>query len=257
MDKKAFLKLFKENDEYMMSSLWEDMELVCDIEVPVFTKEFYPPNVWSVLEKTNINGLKFICKGLNSEAEKRIIMISPKDYDIEYMEFPFVYFKIDGENRFRELLHKDFLGTIMSLGIKREVMGDLIVKNSICFGVISEEKYDIINNNIEKIGTVPIKIEKVSEEDIPDSSFKEEIFLVSSLRLDSLVSSVCGISRQKAVDEIDKGNVMFNYNVNRDKSTEIREGDTLTIKKVGKFRFEKIAGESRKNKIRIKVKRFI
>lgn len=257
MDKKSFLKLFKDNDEYMISSLWEDMELVLDIEVPVFTKEFYPPAVWSSLENININGLKFICKGLNDEAEKRIIMISPKDYDTEYMEFPLVYFKIDGENRFRELQHKDFLGTIMSLGIKREVMGDLIVKNSICFGVISEEKYGIINNNIEKIGNVPVKIEKISGADVPQSSFKEEMFLVSSLRFDNLVSAAAGISRQKAVDEIDKGNVMLNYIVNREKSTEIKEGDTLTIKKTGKFRFEKIAGESRKNKIRIKVKRFV
>lgn len=257
MDKKAFLKLFKDNDEYMISGLWNDMELVNDIEVPVFTKEFYPPVVWSWLEKNSINGLKFICRGLNDEAEKRNIMIAPKDYDTEYMEFPVVYFKINGENRFRELKHKDFLGTIMSLGIKREYMGDLIVKNSICFGIIMEEKYGIINNEIDKIGTIPVKLEKVTLEDIPKSEFKEETLLVSSLRLDNFVSAVTGLSRQKSVDELDKGNVLLNYNIQRDKSTEIKEGDTLTIKKTGKFRFTEIAGESRKNKIRVKIKKFV
>ena len=129
MDKKGFLKIFKESDEYIISSLWNDIELCEEIEIPVFTKEFYPPAIWSYLEKNNINGLKFICRGLNSESEKKMIMIAPKDYDISFMEFPLTYFKIDGENKFRELLHKDFLGTIMSLGIKREIMGDLIVKN--------------------------------------------------------------------------------------------------------------------------------
>ena len=213
--------------------------------------------IWSYLEKNNINGLKFTCRGLNSEAEKRIIMITPKDYDISGMEFPIVYFKIDGQNRFRELQHKDFLGTIMSLGIKREVMGDLIVKNSVCFGVIIDEKYGIIYQETEKIGNVPVKIEKVSMEDIPESEFKNEIMLVSSLRLDSFVSSVTGLSRQKSVDELEKGNVLLNYNVQRDKSAEIKEGDILTIKKVGKFKFDEIKGESRKNKIRINVKKFI
>ncbi len=257
MDKKSFLKFFKDSDEYMLSSLWNDIELAEETEVPIFTKEFYPPAIWSFLEKNNINGLKFICKGLNSDSEKKMIMISPKDYDVSYFDFPVVYFKIDGQNKFRELFHKDFLGTIMSLGIKREIMGDLIVKNSICFGIITEEKYGIINQEIKKIGNVPVKFQEIFKEDVPESEFKSEILLVSSLRIDSFVSAVTGLSRQKSVEEIEKGNVLLNYNIQKDKSTEIKEGDILTVKKIGKFKFQEIKGESRKNKIRINVKKFI
>lgn len=257
MDKKAFLQIFKDSDEYMISNLWNDIELAEEIEVPIFTKEFYPPNIWSFLEKNNINGLKFICKGLNSYSEKKLIMIAPKDYDVSFMEFPLVYFKINGENKFRELLHKDFLGTIMSLGIKREIMGDLIVKNNICFGVIIDEKYGIINKEITKIGNVPVKIEEILQNEIPESEFKIENHLLSSLRIDSFVSAVTGLSRQKSVEEIEKGNVLLNYNLEKNKSTEIKEGDILTIKKYGKFKFYEIKGESKKNKIRINVKKFV
>lgn len=257
MDKKSFLKLFKDNDEYMISSLWNDIELVEEIETPIFTKEFYPPAIWNFLEKNNINGLKFICKGLNNDSEKKMIMIAPKDYDTDDFDFPIVYFKIDGQNKFRELYHKDFLGTIMSLGMKREIMGDLIVKNSICFGVIVDEKYGIIEQEVKKIGNVPVKFEKIVEDEIPQSEFKTETLLVSSLRLDSFVSSVTGLSRQKSVDELEKGNILLNYNIEKDKSAEIKEGDILTVKKVGKFKFEEIKGESKKNKIRINVKKFI
>lgn len=257
MDKKSFLNLFKNNDEYIISSLWNDIELVEEIETPIFTKEFYPPVIWNYLEKNNINGLKFICKGLNNDSEKKLIMIAPKDYDVEGFEFPITYFKINGENKFRELYHKDFLGTIMSLGIKREIMGDLIVKNNLCFGVIVDEKYGIINEEIKKIGNVPVKFEKISEEDIPQSEFKIDTILLSSLRIDSFVSAVTNLSRQKSVDEIEKGNILLNYNVEKDKSTEIKEGDILTIKKVGKFKFQEVKGESKKNKIRINIKKFI
>lgn len=257
MDKKAFLQIFKDSDEYMISNLWNDIELAEEIEVPIFTKEFYPPNIWSFLEKNNINGLKFICKGLNSYSEKKLVMIAPKDYDVSFMEFPLVYFKINGENKFRELLHKDFLGTIMSLGIKREIMGDLIVKNNICFGVIIDEKYGIINKEITKIGNVPVKIEEILQNEIPESEFKIENHLLSSLRIDSFVSAVTGLSRQKSVEEIEKGNVLLNYNLEKNKSTEIKEGDILTIKKYGKFKFYEIKGESKKNKIRINVKKFV
>ena len=257
MDKKAFLQIFKDSDEYIISNLWNDIELAEEIEVPIFTKEFYPPNIWSFLEKNNINGLKFICKGLNSYSEKKLVMIAPKDYDVSFMEFPLVYFKINGENKFRELLHKDFLGTIMSLGIKREIMGDLIVKNNICFGVIIDEKYGIINKEITKIGNVPVKIEEILQNEIPESEFKIENHLLSSLRIDSFVSAVTGLSRQKSVEEIEKGNVLLNYNLEKNKSTEIKEGYILTIKKYGKFKFYEIKGESKKNKIRINVKKFV
>lgn len=257
MDKKSFLKLFKDTDEYMLSSLWNDIELAAEIEIPVFTKEFYPPIIWSYLEKNIINGLKFICRGLNGESEKRNIIIAPKDYDVSEIEFPVVYFKINGENKFKELFHKDFLGTIMSLGIRREFLGDLIVKNSICFGIIIDEKYGIINQEIKKIGNVPVRIEEISKEEVPDNEFKEETMLISSMRLDNFVSAVTGLSRQKSTDEIEKGNVLLNYNMQKDKSAEIKEGDILTVKKFGKFKFSEIKGESRKNKIRINIKKFI
>ena len=59
------------------------------------------------------------------------------------------------------------------------------------------------------------------------------------------------------MEEIEKGNVLLNYNLEKDKSAEIKEGDILTVKKYGKFKFLNIKGESRKNKIRIDVKKFI
>lgn len=257
MDKKNFIKLFKDYDEYMVSSLWNDIELAEKLEMPIFTGEFYPPLIWDTLEKQNINGLSFAAKGLNETAEKRVIMIYPKDYDISYMEFPITYFQIDGQNKFRELFHKDFLGTIMSLGVKREIMGDLIVKNSLCFGVILGEKYDIIEEGITKIGNVPVKLKIVDEKQIPEGEFEDKKFLISSLRLDGLISGITGLSRQKSVDEILKGNILLNYKTIRDKSTEVKEGDIFTIKKIGKFKFDSVEGNSRKNKIRINVKKFI
>ena len=256
MNKKEFLNLFKEYDEYMLSNLWNDIELCENIEMPIFTKEFYPPLIWGKLENRDINGLKFLAKGLNENSEKKLIMIYPKNYDLSYMEFPFIYFKINGKNKFKELYHKDFLGTIMNLGIKREIMGDLIVKDNICFGVILDEKYGIIKE-IERVGNVSVRFEEIDQKEVPKGEFKEQIFLISSLRLDSFISAITGLSRQKSVDEITGGNILLNYTLIKDKNFQIKEGDIFTIKKIGKFKFENIIGESKKNKLRINVKKFI
>lgn len=257
MTKTDFFKLFTNCDNYMLSNLWNTIELVEMIETPIFTKEFYPPIIWNTLENLNINGNSFIASGLNETSEKKILMVYPRDYDISEIKFPSVYFKIDGKNKFKELFHKDFLGTIMSLGLKREVLGDLIVENSICYGVTTDEIYDIIKENLDKVGNIPVEFIKITKEEVPEGKFEEKTFLLPSLRIDSLVSSVTGLSRQKSVDEITKGNVLLNYNAAKDKSVEIKEGDIFTIKKVGKFKFEAINGSSKKNKIRINVKKFI
>ncbi|MFK4784583.1 YlmH/Sll1252 family protein [Fusobacterium sp. MFO224] len=256
MNKKSFLSFMKDMDQDKVVKLWEDIELSERIDYPIQASEFYPPGIWTKLLSINVNGMTFLTKGLTEESEKKNILIVPKDYLGEIPNFNLIYFKIDGKNRFKNLLHKDFLGTIMSLGIKREILGDLIVGDSISYGVILEENFKIIMD-IDRISNVPVKVEVIKGEEIPAMKYKDMSVSVISLRLDSVLSGILNMSRQKAVDEIVKGNVMVNYVINREKSSEIKAGDVLSIKKVGKFLVEKEMFLNKKGKLRIKLKKYI
>lgn len=256
MDKKNFLNLFKEENGDLIVKLWEDIELVNSIDYYIETEEFYPPNIWSVLEKTNINNTKFLFKGLQENSEKKNIIIIPESFSGDIPKFNLTYFKIGGKNKFKELLHKDFLGTIMSLGIKREILGDLIVKDNIAYGVIHKEKFPLLNE-LEKVSNVPVKIFEIDEIEIPKSEFQEIVITIPSARFDSIVSEIANISRQKAVTLIEEGLVMLNYNIQRDKSVEVKENDVITIKKVGKFIFSKELGENKKGKVKVLIRKFI
>ncbi|WP_035945288.1 RNA-binding protein [Fusobacterium perfoetens] len=256
MDKKNFLNLFKEENKDLIVKLWENIELANNIDYYIETEEFYPPNIWSILEKTNINNVRFLFKGLREDSEKKNIIIIPENFSQDMPEFNLTYFKIDGKNKFRELLHKDFLGTIMSLGIKREILGDLIVKDNIAYGVIYKEKFSFLDE-LEKVSNVPVKIFEIDENEIPKSEFQEIIITIPSVRFDSVVSEIANTSRQKAVTLIEEGLVMLNYNIQRDKSVEVKENDVITIKKVGKFIFSKELGENKKGKVKVLMKKFI
>ncbi len=256
MDKKGFLNLFKVEDEKIVVKLWEDIELSSNIDYYISTEEFFPPNIWDILDKTNINGMRFLLKGLTDESEKKNIIILPRDYSGEEPEFQLVFFKIDGTNKFKTLGHKDFLGTIMSLGIKREVLGDLIVKDNIAYGIIHKDKFDIVRD-LERVGNIPVKISVIKEEEVPKSEFKEVQITVPSPRLDSVVGEIANSSRQKSTTIIEEGLVMVNYVVQKSKSYEVKVGDIITVKKVGKFIFENILGENKKGKTKILLKQFI
>lgn len=255
MDRKKLQSLFSEIDSTLIGSFCDDIELCQQIDYPVYTKYFYPPQFWSRLNNIN-EGVEFETVGLNDSCEKRMIGIIPKDFDREFLEFPVKYFKIINSSKFKELEHKHFLGTIMSLGIKREILGDLTVKNGVCYGIINEELFDFLVDNLKEIGKIPVKIEEIKFQEIPESEFIDIVESVASMRFDVIVSALGNFSRNDGSEKIEAGEVLLNYGVEKEKSRVIKEKDIISIRKKGKFIIESILGETKKGKTRILAKKF-
>jgi RNA-binding protein YlmH len=255
MDRKKFINNFPNEDEFFLASLCDDIELCEEIDYPVFSKFFYPPQIWSKLCSKSISNISFSALGINENSERKIIAIFPKECE-SFLNFPIEYFKIDGTNKFKELLHKDFLGTIMSLGIRREYLGDLVVKDNICYGIIMDNLFSLLQDEIKFVGNIPVKISKIPTSEIPTSAFEEIVETVSSLRLDAIITALTNGSRTLANDFLNAGLVALNYNIEKEKSKFIEVGDIISIRKRGKFILEKILGESKKGKTRLLFKKF-
>lgn len=255
MDRKKLQSLFSEIDSTLIGSFCDDIELCQQIDYPVYTKYFYPPQFWSRLNNIN-EGVEFETVGLNDSCEKRMIGIIPKDFDKSFLEFPVKYFKIINSSKFKELEHKHFLGTIMSLGIKREILGDLIVKNSVCYGIINEELFDFLVDNLKEIGKTPVKIEEINFQEVPESEFIDIVESVASMRFDVIVSALGNFSRNDGSEKIEAGEVLLNYGIEKEKSKIVKEKDIISIRKKGKFIIESILGETKKGKTRILAKKF-
>lgn len=258
MDRKNFYQIFNssgEVDEYLLASIYDNIELCRKIERPVYTQYFYPPIVWSRLMKIKL-GLKFMILGLNENSEKKILCFYTQENDKRIVNFPVKYFLIKNKSKFKELHHKDYLGTIMSLGIKRELIGDLLVKNENCYGIINESVYEFLINNLNTIGKNPVMIDEIEPSLIPQGEFQNRIESLSSFRLDAVVSSLANISRNNAVEKIEDGEILVNYCIIKEKSYILEISDTLTIRKNGKFFLESDLGENKKGKNRILFKVF-
>lgn len=255
MDRKKLQTLFSEIDSTLIGSFCDDIELCEQIDYPVYTKYFYPPQFWSKLESLR-EGVEFDTIGLNNSCEKRMICVIPKDFDKTFLEFPVKYFKIVNNSKFKELEHKHFLGTIMSLGMKREIIGDLIVKNGVCYGIINEELFNFLIDNLKVIGKTPVEIMEIDSSEIPESEFIDMVESVASMRFDAIVSALGNFSRNEGSEKIEAGEVMLNYGVEKEKSKLVKEKDIISIRKKGKFIIESILGETKKGKIRILAKKF-
>lgn len=237
-----------------MEKLENYIDLCKRIDNIVYSNSFFP---LSQLKELHYREIDFYFIGLNKESEKKLVAFCPKNYPKDFISFPVKFFKIIKKSKFISLEHKHYLGTILNLGIKREILGDLLVKDDICYGIIIENMFEFLKENLTKINTSPVEVIEVSETDIPESEFKEMSITLPSMRLDSLVAELSNLSRTTAVDYIDLGNVQLNYEIVREKNCKINVGDVIIIKKFGKFIIQEEKGLTKKDKIKILIKKFI
>ena len=176
--------------------------------------------------------------------------------EVNYSEYIIV---LKAEFSFKKLSHRDFLGSLLSLGIDRKCIGDILVFEKEAYFFVTKDISKFIITNLTKVGNVGIKISEVNFDEVPklEPKFKEINFTVSSLRLDSIVAGAIKESREKASGYIKNGLVLLNYIECMDISKEVKENDIFSVKGCGKFVLSEIGGKSRREKVFVKVKKYV
>lgn len=146
--------------------------------------------------------------------------------------------------------HRDFLGSLMGLGIKREVLGDILVFPDRAYIISSAQIAGFILDNLEKVGRLGIKCTSVplSEIEIPEPEFDTVSGTVASLRADSVTALAFGISRTSAAELITSGAFSLNYLPEENISAEIAEGALLSLRGFGRAKLHSIGGTSKKGR---------
>ena len=252
--KEKISKYFTDDDRNEALNLYERYLLSKDKNIPMFGKNFYTPNIWSWFEKNLCSkDFKIETNGFFEDAERRMISFN----NIYENPFPMKLIKIQNTSKFSNLTHRDFLGGILSLGIERNKIGDLLVDKNICYVPVYEEIENFIIYNIDKISKVVCSAEVIDNfEFLPKVNFKEEIILVSSLRIDGVVSKIINVSRSKATEMIEQGQVLINYVKIKDKSYELKGEERITIRGFGKFILGNSIGNSKSGRIKIIIKKY-
>ena len=254
LSKEDVLKNFSKEDTEEVIKVYQCMNLAYNKGIPTFTKFFCKPNIWMYFTK-NFNSNDFLveAKGAFEECDRRILAFN----NIYSTPFPYRIIKINNKSKFSNLSHKDYLGSIMALGIEREKLGDLRVIDDFAIVPIYEEVADYILYELRSVGRAPVSTEEVDEDNLPNSNFLEGVIIVPSLRLDNVVAKLANISRGKAVDIIDSGKVLIDYSKSIDKSKEIKDGQRITISGVGKFIIGEIVGNTKSGRYKVKMNKFI
>ncbi|NHC39596.1 RNA-binding protein [Bacillus sp. MM2020_1] len=193
--------------------------------------------------------------GGTPDVERKRALIFPDYLPVTEDEFQISLFEIQYPAKFVTIEHRQVLGTLMSLGLKRGKFGDILTKDGKCQFFAAKEISDYIKSNVETIGRAGVKlIETDIENAIPTKELLMESDLtVSSLRLDTVISGIYHVSRQKSQLFIQQGLVKVNWTLTENPSFECGVGDMLSVRGYGRAKVLAIEGKTKKEKWRINV----
>lgn len=216
----------------------------------------------SLLEdiKEDISYIHYECFGGNELCERQIVGFGSEE-DFGYPgHFPITVIKVTPLlERFSDTLnHRDFLGALMHLGLERDTLGDIFVKEKTAYLFCLENMADYICKELTKVKHTNVKCE-LADMNIPalKPTLVDEEFPVASLRLDGIIATLLKCSRREALSFFEDKRVTLNGHVTGRNSTLLKEGDIFSVRGHGKFIFSGSGGNTRKGKIYVHIKRYI
>lgn len=222
--------------------------------------EFLDPYGFSVAETVaaHFERVKFDSEGGYSGAERVKVAFIEEEFR-GTVDFGFAALSCTVDVRYYNISHRDVLGAVLGLGIKREMVGDIIMNGRGCQLVCDATMAEFIRQNLVKIGAAPVEVESIPLTDIvpKEEKVKEIRTTVASLRLDTIAASGFGTSRSRMAEEIAADKVKVNWQDARSSSHTIKAGDIISMRGRGRVEVCEVLGQTKKGRISIFLKRFI
>lgn len=214
--------------------------------------KFQDDNLYRFLNPTERDLLKSVFKDYfvyesNEYSEYRRVLVSfdetNPDFHITILKTP--YFD-------KDISHRDVLGALISLGIERNVFGDIVITDDEIF-VQVDSKMKTYIMSLSQIKRDAIAF--VETNDLPslEKERKEVVTLsLDSLRIDAIVAKALKINREDVKALIDQEKVKINFVPAQKHTLLCKPCDIISIRGFGRIIFIETLGESKKQKTRIK-----
>lgn len=185
-------------------------------------------------------------------AERKRAIIAPSYFEPTEGDFEEVLIQINYPEKFVSIQHQHVLGTLLSLGIEREQVGDILVGDTIQF-VLTKQLESYIMMELTKIKGATVKLDSIPFKDMIQSKENWNIHhsTVSALRLDVVLKEMIRKSRSIAKQLIEKKRVKVNNTLIDSPDFQLQNNDLLSIQGFGRARIIDIGGKTKKEKVHI------
>jgi RNA-binding protein YlmH len=215
--------------------------------------DFYDPSqqklISSALDKVGVDYSFF---GGYIDSERKMLVVGSKDasvFPIEVLEFSLS----------DQISHRDILGAFLSTGIKREIIGDIVMGTDKAMVFVKDSFSWYLKDNIGKIKNkhLNIDVKSYSSIEVPKRKYEKQQCIASSLRLDNIISKICFLSRGESTQMIKKGMVKIDHVPVEKASYELKPGSIISIRGHGRFLFDRILGNTKKGNKKIQILKYM
>ncbi len=180
-------------------------------------------------------------------AERRILCLYDEWRPTAHGAFQSLFIEISGAGE--ALTHRDYLGALLSLGLRRECIGDILPHENGAYVFTLSEITPFVIENLVSVSRYGARIRPARVDELPHAAHREEKTIsVASLRLDVVLAAMLHISRSEAVELIRGGLVEINHISVSRPSCEVFENDRFSIRGYGKYTLSGIGAQSRKGR---------
>ncbi len=248
MNKEEY-ELINRIDDYIDSALYKNQ--IC-------TTRFLNPYEQSISinKLKTVKGIKYLITGGYQYSERNIIIICPDDLTAESNDYlaavkiKFTKFDIKYAN------HRMILGSVLSLGITRDGIGDIILDGDSAYLIATKQMAEYVAEHLIRIARANVSAIYIDDITTANLNLRDPVTVsgtVSSLRIDSILALALKTSRVKTTELIKNQMVYVNWQLVTKPTQTVMENQTITVRKKGRIILTEIGGSTRKDRIRVKL----
>lgn len=160
------------------------------------------------------------------------------------------------KSKFDSYTHKDCMGALYNCGTRSDQIGDIYCDENQVVVYVASSVAQYIIDTVTSIGRSSIHFERTEDFVRPVTELAMKQYIISSTRLDCLVSAVANVSRSKASSMIQAKMVQINHTILEDCAYLCDNNSILSIRGIGRFKFLGILKSTKKDRIVVSIGKY-
>lgn len=254
-------KVYSKDEQLLRKRLKELAGICYQRDIPVYS-DFLTLNEQTIFLSclSELPPVHWQLDGGFPEAERKLVCFLPvRTLEEDFAEPPFCILCVEpAAKKFASsCTHRDFLGSILNLGIERAMIGDLTVKGQECYLICKPKIADFICDELHRVRNNPVVCKKTDRAELLSPQTEEIRGSVASPRLDAAISLAFKTARSRLSGLTEQEKVFVNGRVVLQPSYKLKEGDIVSVRGMGKFRFVGEENQTKKGRTFIVLQKFI
>jgi RNA-binding protein YlmH len=260
MDREQILARFEHDSERLAAGIMLDRISQVEKTGRFQHGDFLDPFLARAVERAlNLfKQVRYISWGGYPGAERVRHLVFPATRQAGTEDVPLSYVAVEAGASAGELTHRDFLGAILGLGLRRDKVGDILLAvESGAQVVVAPEILPVLLSQLDTVGRHSVRVREIGAGEIVPAlpRVREIRTTVASLRLDAVASAGFGTSRSKIAPAIRAGLLKLNWQSVKNAAAVVKEGDVISFGGRGRLELSQVAGESKKGRVQILLKK--